>query len=222
MPLAGDGMLVTAMNVAPEHEDDFNRWYDREHLEERVRIPGFIEARRYEALRARRKYFATYTTDSFDVLTGSAYRHALQNQTDWSLRSIRRQIDPLRILGRVKGSVGSGRGRMLGVVRVRPQSGTGESLEKTITNMLPELSRQERMTSAHLIQPDARLSIPIENGDPADPTHTDWVLLVEGTTVDAVESGMAATDPLGSQVISKEVYVLLWDLHKNEIRNEQV
>ncbi len=32
------------------------RWYDREHLEERVAIPGFLEARRYVAHRASPKY----------------------------------------------------------------------------------------------------------------------------------------------------------------------
>ena len=34
MPIAGKGMLLTSMDVDPAHEADFNRWYDREHLEE--------------------------------------------------------------------------------------------------------------------------------------------------------------------------------------------
>jgi hypothetical protein len=47
MPMAGKGMLLTSMNIDPAHEAEFNRWYDREHLEERVAIDGFLEARRY-------------------------------------------------------------------------------------------------------------------------------------------------------------------------------
>ena len=43
MPLAGKGMLLTSMDIDPEHEADFNRWYDREHLIERVAIDGFLE-----------------------------------------------------------------------------------------------------------------------------------------------------------------------------------
>ena len=50
MPIAGKGMLLTSMDVDAPHEADFNRWYDREHLEERVAIDGFIEARRYIAV----------------------------------------------------------------------------------------------------------------------------------------------------------------------------
>ena len=37
------------MDIDPSDEADFNRWYDREHLEERVAIDGFLEARRYVA-----------------------------------------------------------------------------------------------------------------------------------------------------------------------------
>ena len=29
MPLAGKGMLLTSMDIDPEHEEDFNRWYER-------------------------------------------------------------------------------------------------------------------------------------------------------------------------------------------------
>ena len=56
MPIAGQGMLLTSMDVDPLHEAEFNRWYDREHLEERVAIDGFVEARRYVAHDARPKY----------------------------------------------------------------------------------------------------------------------------------------------------------------------
>ena len=60
MPIAGKGMLLTSMNVDAADEAEFNRWYDREHLEERVAIPGFLEARRYVAHDGNRKYLRFY------------------------------------------------------------------------------------------------------------------------------------------------------------------
>ena len=45
MPIAGKGMLLTSMDVDATHEAEFNRWYDREHLEERVAIDGFLEGK---------------------------------------------------------------------------------------------------------------------------------------------------------------------------------
>ena len=49
MPIAGKGMLITWMDIDPAEEADFNLWYDREHLAERVGIEGFVEARRWIA-----------------------------------------------------------------------------------------------------------------------------------------------------------------------------
>jgi hypothetical protein len=36
------------MEVDPQHEAEFNRWYDEEHLPERLEIPGYISARRFK------------------------------------------------------------------------------------------------------------------------------------------------------------------------------
>lgn len=44
----GSTILVVMMDVDPEHEDDFNRWYNEEHLPERLEIPGYISARRFK------------------------------------------------------------------------------------------------------------------------------------------------------------------------------
>lgn len=42
-----NGMLFVATDVAAQDEADFNQWYDREHVEERVRVPGFLSGTRY-------------------------------------------------------------------------------------------------------------------------------------------------------------------------------
>ena len=44
----GGTILVVMMEVDPEHEEEFNRWYDEEHLQERLEIPGYISARRFK------------------------------------------------------------------------------------------------------------------------------------------------------------------------------
>ena len=36
MAFLGKGMLVTFTEVAPDLEDEFNEWYNREHIDERV------------------------------------------------------------------------------------------------------------------------------------------------------------------------------------------
>ncbi len=44
----GQAILVVMMEVDPAHEDDFNRWYNDEHLPERLEIPGYVSARRFK------------------------------------------------------------------------------------------------------------------------------------------------------------------------------
>ncbi len=68
MPLAGKGMLLTSMDIDASDEAEFNRWYDREHLEERVAIEGFLEARRYIAHHGSPKYLCLYSTSTIEVL----------------------------------------------------------------------------------------------------------------------------------------------------------
>jgi hypothetical protein len=96
MPLAGKGMLLTSMDIDPSDEAEFNRWYDREHLEERVAIDGFLEARRYVAHEGSPKYLCLYSTATFDVLDSPAYRAKLANPTDWSKRTMARFKNMIR------------------------------------------------------------------------------------------------------------------------------
>src|ERR1700679_1992546 len=128
MPMAGTGMLLTSMDIDPSDEAEFNRWYDREHLEERVAIPGFLEARRYIAHQGSPKYLSLYSTDEFDVLDSPAYRTALANQTAWSKANISRFKNMIRAVAQITISRGKGRGAALGIVRLRPSAGGEEQL----------------------------------------------------------------------------------------------
>src|SRR3954463_4802085 len=101
MPLAGKGMLLTSMNIVGAAEADFNRWYDREHLQERVAIEGFLEARRYVAHAASPKYLSLYSTRTFEVLDSPTYRTALANQTAWSKQNITRFRNMIRAVARI-------------------------------------------------------------------------------------------------------------------------
>ena len=120
MPMAGKGMLLTSMNIDAVDEAEFNRWYDREHLEERVAIEGFLEARRYVAHDGNPKYLCLYSTETFEVLDSPAYRTALANQTAWSKANIARFKNMIRAVARITISRGTGRGAALGIVRLRP------------------------------------------------------------------------------------------------------
>ncbi len=186
MPLAGKGMLLTSMDIAPKDEAEFNRWYDREHLEERVAIAGFLEARRYVAHEGSPKYLSLYSTETFDVLDSAAYRTALANQTDWSKANIARFKNMIRAVARITLSRGQGRGAALGIARLRPLAGGQDKLRSALQNALDPGPR-DGIISMHLIESDPVLSRPITDDPPVpDPGAADWFVLIDGTDVNAV------------------------------------
>ena len=67
------GLLLVIVDVDPEHEDEFNRWYDEEHLPEKRATPGFRSARRYASVDQPGRYLALYEIDHADVVTSPEY-----------------------------------------------------------------------------------------------------------------------------------------------------
>jgi hypothetical protein len=218
MPLAGKGMLLTSMDIDAADEAEFNRWYDREHLDERLAISGFLEARRYVAHRASPKYLCLYSTATFEVLDSPAYRAKLANPTDWSVKTMARFKNMIRAVARITVSRGTGRGAVLGIVRLRPESGDAETLRATLEDKLDPGDR-DGIISMHLLESDATLSKPIAgNPGASDPGAGDWYLLIDGTEIAAIETTIAAcTAALESAVISSGVYRLMWDLANSDI-----
>ncbi|HEX2333572.1 MAG TPA: hypothetical protein VHI32_10385 [Burkholderiales bacterium] len=79
------GLLLTLTEPPPAMEEEFNAWYDSEHIPERLAIPGFRSARRWVRGGT---YLATYELDSPQVLSSSEYLARYQNQTPWSRRCL--------------------------------------------------------------------------------------------------------------------------------------
>jgi hypothetical protein len=220
MPMAGKGMLLTSMNIGASDEAEFNRWYDREHLEERVAIPGFLEARRYVAHEGNPKYLSLYSTETFEVLDSPAYRTALANQTAWSKANIARFQNMIRAVARITISRGTGRGAVLGIIRLRPSGGGEDKLRAALHEQLDPASL-DGIISMHLIESDPALSKPItDNAAAADPGAGDWFVLIDATDVGAVPAASArltnnaAFKPL---LITSGVYRLMWDIAKSDI-----
>ncbi len=221
MPLAGKGMLLTSMDIDPADEADFNRWYDREHLEERVAIEGFIEARRYVAYSGSPKYLFLYSTQTIEVLDSPAYRARLADPTPWSVKTMARFKNMIRVVARITSSKGVGRGAVLGIVRLRPEAGSEDALRAALqTRLDPE--DLEGIISMHLIESDAKLSGPTKELPAANAGASDWFVLIDGTSVGAISSVLAArftgdAGPGPATQISSGIYNLMWDLAKSDI-----
>jgi hypothetical protein len=99
------GFLLVLMQPPEAIEEEFNAWYDTEHVPERLAVPGVLTAIRFSSINAATpKYLAMYDLDSEAVLDSDAYKRvAGANSSPWTkrvtgktkvYRSIGKQIYP--------------------------------------------------------------------------------------------------------------------------------
>ena len=84
------GLLLVMIDVDPEDEEELNRWYNEEHIQERASCPGFLTIRRFMSVKGKPKYLALYELESPDVLESPQYKHDSLNPTEWTQRIFKR------------------------------------------------------------------------------------------------------------------------------------
>lgn len=81
------GFLLVMMQPPPAFEEEFNAWYDSEHIPERLAVPGFLTGLRYVCVDGHPRYLAMYDLERFDVLAAPAYLAvAYDNSSPWTKR----------------------------------------------------------------------------------------------------------------------------------------
>lgn len=81
------GFLLVLMQPPAAMEEEFNAWYDSEHLPERLAVPGVETAIRYSSIAGVPDYLAIYDLSDKAVLDSEAYlRVAGDRSSPWTKR----------------------------------------------------------------------------------------------------------------------------------------
>ena len=92
-PADAGGVILVSMDIDPEHEAEFNDWYNTEHIPRLSAMLGVIAARRFRSRRVvpadAPAYVALYHVDNTDLYATEGWVAA--NQTPWMLRMRRFQ-----------------------------------------------------------------------------------------------------------------------------------
>ena len=94
-PREAAGLLLIGMNIAAEHESEFNEWYNTEHIPALGAVPGVVCARRYRGAGGTQKYVALYHLSNPDAIRSAAWRQAAD--TPWTQKLRPHFRDQLRI-----------------------------------------------------------------------------------------------------------------------------
>lgn len=81
------GLLFASFDFSAAQEDEFHDWYDLEHIPERQRVPGFINAERWISDENPKVAVATYDLETLGVMKSAPYRAiGGDNLSVWSKR----------------------------------------------------------------------------------------------------------------------------------------
>jgi hypothetical protein len=98
-PQEAPALLLNAMNVVPEHEAEFNEWYNSEHIPALAAVNGTLCARRFRATaEGSHRYVALYHLASPETCGGPEWKAAASSPWTDKLRPHFR--DHLRIVTR--------------------------------------------------------------------------------------------------------------------------
>lgn len=77
-------LVIVRVDVAPEMEEELNRFYDEEHIPLLLKAPGVLWAKRGINVGSGPKYIAVYEHENINVKESDAYKKAVE--TEWALR----------------------------------------------------------------------------------------------------------------------------------------
>jgi hypothetical protein len=184
MALMGQGAVAIWNDVAPEGVAEFYEWHHREHMPERVGIPGFLRGRRYIAVRGAPEFFTLYEATDTDVLAGPHYLARLNNPTPLTRHVIPKYFrNMVRGVCGVRFSVGAGEGGWLITLRFAAVAGREDALSRHLAGALAGINEMPTILGAHLCVADARRSV-IETSErkshgAAVPA---WLVMIEAAT----------------------------------------
>jgi hypothetical protein len=185
MALLGKGALVIWHDPAPEAESDYNEWHSKEHMFERVGLPGFRRGQRAVAISGEPKYFNFYEVDDVATLESEAYLERLNDPTPRTRRVVPKMHNNSRTLCRVTASFGAGGVPALWtMILLSPGGDRAEELLAWLAeDVLPKLVERPGVLGAHLVEGE-RSTSGIDTAEKrlrsGGTEFVDWVILVGG------------------------------------------
>ncbi|MBS0247590.1 MAG: hypothetical protein JSR61_13305, partial [Proteobacteria bacterium] len=189
MALRGTAVVAIWNDITPEGRDNFIEWHNREHIPERVGIPGFLRGRRYVADYGTPAYYTLYEAADQAVLTGAVYLDRLNNPTPWTRQATAEFRNTLRGVCVTRYSRGSGDGGVMLTLRFDPEGPHSAALEQGIVAGLEKVGAMKGISGTHLCIADSAASgIETAERKGRQVGVPNWIVMVEGSSAPAVDA----------------------------------
>lgn len=155
MALRGSGMVIMWHDITPEGDEAYNAWHTREHMPERIALPGFQRSRRgVNRSLERQHYFTLYECDDLRATVSAEYQRSLNQPTAWT-----QQVAPTfrnfkRMACRTLSSQGSGVGGAVATFRATLLAEVdAAALLPSLAEAVKNIMETPAVTGAHIAVP---------------------------------------------------------------------
>jgi len=202
MPLKGTGFMVIWHDIHAEGEADYNAWHTREHMPERLGVPGFERGRRGVDWNLKKhRYFTLYEARTVDVFGSEGYRARLNSPSAWTHRTMPYFSNMARSACRTAVSLGKGVGGAMATIRLTlPGAGAKAGLSASSHDLAAKILPLAGVSSVHVGLAESAVTN-VKTNESALRTGTaeelfDAVVLVDGIGRRELERVMPAIDAI--------------------------
>jgi len=194
--LLGRAAVVIWNDVAAEGREQFYEWHDKEHMPERLALPGFRRGRRFVKPGHSPEWLTIYEATDVAALLSPQYLACLNAPTPATTRTLQYFRNTSRAVCHVVDSVGASTGGHVLAMRLAVDAGQGDGMCRHLReDVFPRALRRTGVLACHLFvaDPDASYVNTAESSTRAFDVPP-WVLLCETSTARAGHNAREAFD----------------------------
>ncbi len=218
--MLGDGALVNFIDIESDYEEEFNEWYNYEHVDDLIHLPGWTRGRRFRNADGQSTYLAFYEAEAIGRFAEPVYLDLLANLSPWTRKSISHIERHSRIVARRSAGAFHGDAGAMAMVRF-VASGDLERLRRRVAGTLfPDLAAGKGRLGAVLLEMDADITAAPRRSRGAAPHPSDtidgqtWIIAAQAMDVSHVRMALAeilAYEPLQAvDIVSSGAFGFLY------------
>jgi hypothetical protein len=194
--LLGTGAVLVWNDVSAEGREQFYQWHDKEHIPERLALPGFRRGRRYRCEGHSPEWLTLYEADDIGVVVSPAYMARLNAPTPLTQKTLRYFLNTSRAVCSIAHSVGTSSGGHVLALRLDVSvEGVAAMRAYLEGDAFPRALAITGVLACHLYGADS----PASHLDTAESSTRTfdvpaWVVLVEASTAEGAQSARALVD----------------------------
>jgi hypothetical protein len=194
--LLGQALVLIWNDVAPEGREQFYEWHDKEHIPERLALPGFGRGRRFVRPGHSPEWLTIYEAADLRALVSPEYLARLNTPTPATVSTLRLFRNTSRAACRVVHSVGSSSGGHMLAMRLSVAAERTEAMCRYLRDdAFPRAIARIGVLACHLCGADADASyVNTAESNTREFDVPPWILLCEASTRAAAEGAKGVID----------------------------